>query len=908
MTPPPGGPEPPEKQPQGDERSGLNGSSGARGASTQQRARPVGVKPEEIPVTVRSQPRGRIDLRSLARRNGYFGDLAGLGNSHLLRLFPGAQEETAFIDSFRQNAQVYSSITMIGEALTSLPLLVYPGDPYSDEDLEPLDPERDEVARLFEHVNGLMDSAELKERTAHWLDLDGGAVWLLADKFGQPIQPSNPTDLKARIPLPAEIWPVSQKSAEPQLSQITGLPEAWKTRRSSGTETVWPAGSILHIKYPHPRGGVMGFAPVDVAAPAARQMHKAGVYQDAVLDNGGDPGGFLLFKSIVNEEEQERIEQMVAENYDGPGGAGQTKTLFGPDVEYIPNPTKPKDLEYGELLKANGACISEVLKVSEVLRGMRAANYAEFKGHLRVFWTLKMLPLARRIEHAINSRFLSRLNNPTQARYRVAFDLSNVEALQGEILEQIEAATKMRDLGVPANAAISAVDLPVDPIEGGDVPLVTTGLARLQDVIADPVEPEPQPAPEASTDEEEPSEDEERGLDPAPYVRTPVHAGSDLGEDSTASAERAVEDGEGGTSPIEEGSTDPAPSIADAEEEQRDLQRGYMRRRAYEVRVQSEREPNERRVMRTWRRWNADTRRAQLAWLESVAAGAEVKPHYEPDATGLRWTPPAIPKYAAERLLAAIDSRDPEEVVRWGEANERLTQFHPDDLVTAALLKTRATNISAEELDLLVLAADPRFQDALAELIEPTFTATIEALAESVASEVVTVPLQATDDITQAFLSRKLVKVKEGTTSTVAADLRRRLTEVFAEHPEVSTGTIQDKIRELLPEAKGAARETFGASHRRARTIARTEVGQIDGWTRRETFKRARVARHEWVTSGLDNVRHSHTELDGQIREVDGGVFQTPHGPLRYALDERGHPSEIINCACAMAPVFEDDE
>jgi SPP1 gp7 family putative phage head morphogenesis protein len=98
-------------------------------------------------------------------------------------------------------------------------------------------------------------------------------------------------------------------------------------------------------------------------------------------------------------------------------------------------------------------------------------------------------------------------------------------------------------------------------------------------------------------------------------------------------------------------------------------------------------------------------------------------------------------------------------------------------------------------------------------------------------------------------------------------------------------------------------RERFnGISRSRARTIARTEAGAAFGAGRQFGMEDAGIELKEWHTSGLDNVRATHREANGQQVPVDepfivGGV------EMMYPGDENGPPEEVINCRCVSLPV-----
>jgi hypothetical protein len=132
---------------------------------------------------------------------------------------------------------------------------------------------------------------------------------------------------------------------------------------------------------------------------------------------------------------------------------------------------------------------------------------------------------------------------------------------------------------------------------------------------------------------------------------------------------------------------------------------------------------------------------------------------------------------------------------------------------------------------------------------------------------------------------------------------------------------ITARIREALNEgieagdstAKLAARikaEFNDIDDGRAETIAQTETGVAYGVARQEAMEQAGIEWREWLTSGLDNVRATHLEAEGQRRKLDE-PFKVGAAELNFPGDPDGPPEEVINCHCvaiAVASGPEDEE
>lgn len=82
-----------------------------------------------------------------------------------------------------------------------------------------------------------------------------------------------------------------------------------------------------------------------------------------------------------------------------------------------------------------------------------------------------------------------------------------------------------------------------------------------------------------------------------------------------------------------------------------------------------------------------------------------------------------------------------------------------------------------------------------------------------------------------------------------------------------------------------------GIQTRRARTIARDQIGSLNGQIARQRFQAAGANRFQWVTARDERVRDEHAALDGQI-------FSWAKPP------SEGLPGEPINCRCVAVAVL----
>ena len=97
---------------------------------------------------------------------------------------------------------------------------------------------------------------------------------------------------------------------------------------------------------------------------------------------------------------------------------------------------------------------------------------------------------------------------------------------------------------------------------------------------------------------------------------------------------------------------------------------------------------------------------------------------------------------------------------------------------------------------------------------------------------------------------------------------------------------------ELAKTMKTEIADRFGVTERRAKLIARDQVGSFNGELSRFRQTEVGIEKYTWSTSRDSRVRPTHQDLDGR-------VFSWDKPPIE------GHPGMAIQCRCVAIPVIE---
>ena len=118
--------------------------------------------------------------------------------------------------------------------------------------------------------------------------------------------------------------------------------------------------------------------------------------------------------------------------------------------------------------------------------------------------------------------------------------------------------------------------------------------------------------------------------------------------------------------------------------------------------------------------------------------------------------------------------------------------------------------------------------------------------------------------------------------------------------------TLQSVLQgESIPNMAKRIADTMGELNRKASIrYARTAMTEAQNAGRVNSYKRCRDmgidVKHQWMAIHDAHTRHSHRQLDGEIREV-GEAFSNG---CEYPGDPNGRPEEIWNCRCTLVPVL----
>lgn len=193
---------------------------------------------------------------------------------------------------------------------------------------------------------------------------------------------------------------------------------------------------------------------------------------------------------------------------------------------------------------------------------------------------------------------------------------------------------------------------------------------------------------------------------------------------------------------------------------------------------------------------------------------------------------------------------------------------------------------------------------AVREILEATYRQTADATYPS-ARAMLKMPERRSDEARVGWLQRVSQWVRSFATRRarqIATESQRRVTAAVAEAAAAGEGEAGASRR--IREALGG-----GIGRRRARTIARTEIGAAQNAAVTAAGEASGIRYVQvWCSAEDERTRASHVAADGQRREA-GEAFEVGGERLERPGDPNGPPELVVNCRCTvlLEPVIDDD-
>lgn len=184
-------------------------------------------------------------------------------------------------------------------------------------------------------------------------------------------------------------------------------------------KTVLRPEDVLWFRHPHPLDPYLSMTPMEAAGVAIEIENLSKFYNRNFLINDGRPGGLIVVRGDMDEEDKEELRSRFRGNI---GRAGAVSIIASEEgADYIDTGSNPRDAAYVEMRRLTKEEILAAFGVPEsVIGNASGRTFSNASEELRVFWMETMGP---------HLEMLARGFDPLDDKHWFEFDTSNVPIL-----------------------------------------------------------------------------------------------------------------------------------------------------------------------------------------------------------------------------------------------------------------------------------------------------------------------------------------------------------------------------------------------------------------------------------------------------------------------------------------------
>jgi phage portal protein BeeE len=342
---------------------------------------------------------------------------------------------------YAQHPWIYSCVAAIGRTASSVPVRFQ--RKLSDGEYETV--EGSELGNLFNLPNPLQSRRKFFRAVATAQMLYGETFLLLLkkDKGGMmvPVDSVGGAEgMMAPIEEPEEIWPVRGDLVDALLDPDTKLPAMWRLHTATG-HVDYPAHAVVQIAEVNPYNPLRGMGPMQAAYRTAAKDFVIDRYDEALLQNGGSPGGVLSVDGPLTDADQRAIRKAWEEAHGRPESNRKTAVL-PKGTKYEEIGLSPAEMEHEKLRKWDRDTLLSIFGVPPVVLGLESMNYATSREQHRIFWENTITPYLDFVADELQYKFVNRIDS-RESELKIDFDISGVAALREDVDAKVDRTVKL---------------------------------------------------------------------------------------------------------------------------------------------------------------------------------------------------------------------------------------------------------------------------------------------------------------------------------------------------------------------------------------------------------------------------------------------------------------------------------
>jgi len=263
---------------------------------------------------------------------------------------------------------------------------------------------------------------------------------------------------------------------------------------------ILPPTQVVHAMLPDPGNLLWGMSPMRPVAPIIDMDRKQVAWNGSLPEQANVPRGAFVDRNLKTDGQMREAARLLQARMADRTGV---PLVIGAGSEYLRMALTPVETDWNESRKIS---MIEICAAYGVLPSLFISDskYANQETAVKHMWKNGAHRMLSVIEDAFNLKLVPRAR---RGEMWIHFDLSQVPDIQDTLPQRLEAHARAVGAGVPINRSIVMLDIPVDRVEGGDEPLVSSLLIPLEQLLETPDPPgvddgtddlSPDPAPAAT--------------------------------------------------------------------------------------------------------------------------------------------------------------------------------------------------------------------------------------------------------------------------------------------------------------------------------------------------------------------------------------------------------------------------
>lgn len=353
---------------------------------------------------------------------------------------------------YKANTWVFRAVRAKMDNAAKVPIMVR--ERAAEDEFEPAPGHP--LQQLLDRPNPFMSRQDLIERLVAHIELSGNALWSKVRGNSNGVV--------------GELWPLNPDPISVIPSKQEFIAEyRWE---KEGVRKSFEPENIVHFRYTDPENPRWGMGPIQAAAQAVDSDAQALDWQMNSFDHRAVPDGAFMFQG-VGKEQFEAARQQIRNEYSGPQNSRKPLVLAAENgVEWIQMALSPAEMDFLETRKFTREEIATAFGVPlPILGTLEDVTLANYETARKDFWQDTMLPLLAVIRETIQRTLVPEFADQP-GELKVQFDTSGIEVLHEGRSDKIEQLTSLVESGVPLNRAIEFLELPLEPVDGGDTGFV----------------------------------------------------------------------------------------------------------------------------------------------------------------------------------------------------------------------------------------------------------------------------------------------------------------------------------------------------------------------------------------------------------------------------------------------------